>query len=124
MRNLLRALPNTLWWAVVFFAVLAFFTQIAIMVGRFGAVDLWMQLIEFCVTIALLAIPVGLLQAFDHAHAVGQLLCKRGPQGCDRLRMRVGQGQVQPRVRGQRGQRRQRRPDQPRTQPAAQDTIL
>ena len=60
MRKLLRVLPNTLWWAVVFFAVLAFFTQIAIMVGRFGSVDLWMLLIEFCITIALLAVPVGL----------------------------------------------------------------
>jgi len=60
MRKLLRALPNTLWWTVVFFAVLAFFTQIAIMFGRLGATELWTLLIEFCVTIALLAIPVGL----------------------------------------------------------------
>lgn len=60
MRNLLRALPNTLWWAVVFSAVLALFTQIAIMVGRFGSVSLWMLLIEFCITIALLALPVVL----------------------------------------------------------------
>lgn len=60
MRTLLRGLPNTLWWAVVFFAVLAVFTQIAILFGRFGSVDLWMLLIEFCVTIAILAIPVGL----------------------------------------------------------------
>ncbi|MCL4805967.1 MAG: hypothetical protein KJ046_16855, partial [Anaerolineae bacterium] len=49
MIALLRALPNLLWWVTVFFAVLAFFTQIAIMIGRSGAVALWMLLVEFSV---------------------------------------------------------------------------
>ena len=60
MMALLRALPNALWWVTVFFATLAFFTQLAIMIGRSGAVALWMLLVEFIVTLAILALPVAL----------------------------------------------------------------
>lgn len=60
MLALIRALPNALWWVTVFFAILAFFTQIAIAIGRSGTVAFWMLLVEFCITIAILALPVAL----------------------------------------------------------------
>jgi hypothetical protein len=59
MTAFLRALPETLWWVTVFFAVLAFFTQIAISLARSGSVGIGQLLGEFVVTLALLTIPVG-----------------------------------------------------------------
>lgn len=53
-----RALPNTIWWITVFFAVMAVFTQIAISIGRLGSSDAFMLLAEFVVTVALLCLPV------------------------------------------------------------------
>lgn len=60
MLAVIRALPNMLWWVTLFFAVLAFFTQVAIMVGRSGSVAIWLLLAEFCVTLALLGLPLWL----------------------------------------------------------------
>lgn len=54
----LRALPDTLWWVTLFFAVLAFFSQLAISFGRSSSVSVGQLLAEFVVTIALLALPV------------------------------------------------------------------
>ncbi len=71
MSTLLRALPNSLWWVTVFFAVLAFFTQVAIMVGRSGAVAFWMLLVEFIVTIGILAVPIGLAWRGKQQHSIG-----------------------------------------------------
>jgi hypothetical protein len=58
MAAFLRALPDTLWWVTLFFAVLAFLTQIAISFARSGSVAVGQLLAEFVVTIGLLAIPV------------------------------------------------------------------
>jgi hypothetical protein len=55
-----RTLPTTLWWATVFFAVLALCVQIAIAVGRSGAVARQQLLLELVVTLILLALPVGI----------------------------------------------------------------
>ena len=58
--SMLRTLPHTLWNVTRFFAVLAFFTQMAIAVARSGAVAWELLLAEFTVTLALLALPVGI----------------------------------------------------------------
>ena len=60
MLQFLRTLPTTLWWTTLFLAVIAFFTQIAIALGRGGAVAIEMLLLELLVTVALLALPVGI----------------------------------------------------------------
>jgi hypothetical protein len=60
MAAFLRALPDTLWWVTLFFAVLAFLTQIAISFARSGSVGVGQLLAEFVVTVALLALPVGI----------------------------------------------------------------
>jgi hypothetical protein len=60
MLALLRSLPNAVWWLTLFFAVLATFTQLAITVARSGSVALGRLLFEFILTLALLAIPVGI----------------------------------------------------------------
>lgn len=60
MMAFLRALPNMIWWITVFFAILAFFTQIAISLGRLGSSDALMLLAEFVVTLALLCLPVAI----------------------------------------------------------------
>ena len=56
----LRGLPETLWRATVGLAILAFCVQIAIAVGRSGAVSIQWLLVELVVTVALLALPVGI----------------------------------------------------------------
>ena len=60
MISFLRTLPKTLWWATVFLAVIAFLTQIAIALARGGAGGIGMLLLELLVTLALLALPVGI----------------------------------------------------------------
>lgn len=60
MMTFLRSLPEALWWTTLFFAVLAIFSQVAIAVARSGSVGIGQLLGEFVVTIALLAIPVGI----------------------------------------------------------------
>jgi len=60
MMTFLRALPNTLWWTTVFLAVLALFSQVAIAIGRSGTFAPQMLLVELVVTVALLALPVGI----------------------------------------------------------------
>ncbi|MCC7024036.1 MAG: hypothetical protein IT338_14525 [Thermomicrobiales bacterium] len=60
MVRMFRSLPNTVWWITVFFATLAFFTQIAIGIARSGAVPWGRLLLEFALTLALLAIPVAI----------------------------------------------------------------
>lgn len=60
MKTLIRKLPNNLWNLTVFFAVLAFFTQIAISFARSGAVSGGQLLLEFVLTVALLGIPIVL----------------------------------------------------------------
>lgn len=57
---MIRKLPNTLWSVTVFFAVLAFFTQVAVSLARSGAVPGLQLILEFILTIALLCIPVAL----------------------------------------------------------------
>jgi len=57
--RMLRTLPTRLWWVTLFFAVLAFFTQMAIAVARSGVVAWELLLAEFTFTIVLLALPVG-----------------------------------------------------------------
>ena len=82
MANFVRALPNSLWWVTVFFAVLAFFTQIAIMIGRSGVVAFWMLMAEFVVTLAILAVPIGLAwrgkQQQSLGYAIGALVVLLG----------------------------------------------
>jgi hypothetical protein len=58
--SFLRTLPQRLWWVTLFFAVLAFFTQMAIAVARSGAVAWELLLAEFTFTVVLLALPVGI----------------------------------------------------------------
>ena len=60
MMELIRSLPNTLWWITVFLATMAFFAQVAIAVARSGAVSLELLLLEFVVTLVLLALPLGI----------------------------------------------------------------
>jgi hypothetical protein len=60
MRAFVRKLPNSLWNVTIFFAVLAFFTQIAISFARSGAVSALQLIVEFVLTAALLCIPVAL----------------------------------------------------------------
>ena len=60
MAALLRAVPDAVWLVTRFFAVLAFFVQLAILLARSGSVPLRQLLLEFVVTIALLAVPVGI----------------------------------------------------------------
>jgi hypothetical protein len=60
MLALLRSLPGALWWVTLSLAGLAVLVQIAIAVARSGAVPLLELLIEFAITLALLAIPVGI----------------------------------------------------------------
>jgi hypothetical protein len=60
MRSFLRGLPETLWRGTVAIAVLAFLVQIAIAIGRGGAVSFTWLLFELTVTVALLALPVGI----------------------------------------------------------------
>jgi hypothetical protein len=60
MLGFLRGLPETLWRATVALAFLAFFVQIAIAVGRSGAVSFERLLLELVVTVAFLALPVGI----------------------------------------------------------------
>lgn len=60
MAAFIRSLPDTLWWVTLFFAVLAFLTQIAIYFARSGSVSIAQLLAEFVVTVALLALPVGI----------------------------------------------------------------
>lgn len=74
MGTFLRALPNSLWWVTVFFAVLACFTQIAILVGRSGAMAFGMLLAEFIVTLAILAVPVGLAWRGKQTQSLGYAL--------------------------------------------------
>jgi len=54
----LRSLPNTLWWVTLFFAVLAFFTQIAIAVARSSTVSVTSLLLEFLATLLFLSLPL------------------------------------------------------------------
>ena len=56
----LRTLPSFLWWVTLCLAALALVVQIAIAFARSGAVPGMTLLAEFTVTIALLAIPVGI----------------------------------------------------------------
>jgi hypothetical protein len=58
--SFLRSLPQSLWWVTLFFAVLAFFTQMAIAVVRSGGVAIEQLLAEFAFTLVLLALPVGI----------------------------------------------------------------
>jgi hypothetical protein len=58
--SFLRNLPQRIWWVTLFFAVLAFFTQMAIAVARSGAVGWELLLAEFTFTVVLLALPVGI----------------------------------------------------------------
>jgi hypothetical protein len=78
MIALLRALPNAVWWLTLFFAVLATFTQIAISFARSGSVAIERLLFEFVLTLALLAIPVGIAwyarERRSLWHAVGALV--------------------------------------------------
>ena len=60
MRAFIRSLPNNLWNVTIFFAVLAFFTQIAIALARSSAVSGTQLILEFILTAALLCIPVAL----------------------------------------------------------------
>ena len=60
MMAFLRSLPNTLWGITAFLAVVAFFTQIGIAVARSGAVPVGRLLAEFIVTLAFLAVPLGI----------------------------------------------------------------
>ncbi len=60
MRVFIRKLPSSLWNLTLFFAVLAFFTQIAIAFARSGAVPGLQLLVEFILTVALLCIPLAL----------------------------------------------------------------
>ncbi len=60
MRAFIRKLPNSLWNITIFFAVLAFFTQIAIAFARSGAVPGLQLIVEFILTAALLSIPIAL----------------------------------------------------------------
>jgi hypothetical protein len=55
-----RGLPNAVWWVTLFFAVLALFTQLAIMIARSGSVSVGRLLLEFVFTIALLALPIAI----------------------------------------------------------------
>ena len=57
---MIRKLPDSLWNLTVFFAVLAFFTQIAISFARSGAVPGLQLIVEFILTAALLCIPLVL----------------------------------------------------------------
>jgi hypothetical protein len=56
----LRTLPNTLWWVTLSFAGLALVTQLAIVVARSGSTSREQLLLEFALTVALLAFPVGI----------------------------------------------------------------
>lgn len=60
MRALIRSLPNSLWNVTIFFAVIAFFTQIAIAFARSSAVPGMQLIVEFILTTALLCVPVAL----------------------------------------------------------------
>ena len=60
MRAFIRSLPNSLWNVTIFFAVLAFFTQIAIALARSGTVSGSQLIVEFILTAALLCIPLAL----------------------------------------------------------------
>ena len=60
MRAFIRKLPNSLWNVTIFFAVLAFFTQIAVALARSGAVPGLQLILEFILTAALLGIPIAL----------------------------------------------------------------
>jgi hypothetical protein len=70
MRAFIRKLPNSLWNLTVFFAVLAFFTQIAISLARSGAVPGFQLIAEFILTMALLCIPIALAWVGKQRQAV------------------------------------------------------
>ena len=54
----LRSLPDTIWRITLAFAGLAIVTQLAISVARRGSVSGGQLLLEFVLTMALLAVPV------------------------------------------------------------------
>ena len=58
--SFLRELPKTLWWVTLSLAALAMAVQIAIAIARSGAVSREELLLEFALTLALLALPVGI----------------------------------------------------------------
>ena len=60
MLGFLRGLPETLWRATAVLAIVAFLVQIAIAVGRTGAVSIEWLFLELVVTVAFLALPVGI----------------------------------------------------------------
>jgi hypothetical protein len=58
MLTFLRTLPDTIWRVTLAFAGLAIVTQIAIGVARSGSVSVMQLLVEFVLTLVLLAVPV------------------------------------------------------------------
>jgi hypothetical protein len=60
MFSFLRTLPDTIWWVTLAFAGLALVTQIAIVVARSSSTNMTQLLLEFALTVALLALPVGI----------------------------------------------------------------
>lgn len=60
MLTFLRTLPQRLWWVTLSLAGFAVLAQIAVALARSGSVSAQTLLTEFILSLALLAVPVGI----------------------------------------------------------------